>query len=119
MPTSPNPALTYTVISATLDLDSFGKRTPSGKRYLNLTVRAACHATHSCYVGPESFRLLVGGQAQAAETLDPAADAVASDTQQDLRLAFLVPATDKSMVLQVGEATLGTAQIPLDLSGAP
>jgi hypothetical protein len=113
-------AMTYKVISATLDLDSFGKRVPSRQRYLNLTVEVGCQNTHACYVGSGNFRLLVGGQSQAAAQIDPVADAVGSDAQEDVRLAFLVAPAIQSAVLQVGDpASGGTGQIQLDLSAAP
>lgn len=37
--------VTFTLLAGTMDLDAFGQRAPIGKRYLKVTIHAACKDT--------------------------------------------------------------------------
>ncbi len=110
------PSLTYKVKSGTVDLDGRGVRADKGNEYLTLVVDATCTGIASCYVGPESFRVIEGDTPQAALYLDPAAIAVGKDTTQSITLNFQIPANSQQVTFQVGESSKDTVKITLDLS---
>jgi hypothetical protein len=112
--------VTFTLADGTLDLDAFGQRAQIGKRYLKLTIRAACKDTRGggCYVGGDTFRIVVDGQPIAPEKLDPVAEAVSSQGSRDFTAAFLVPANTTNCQLEVGEVGKETSRLPIDMKNS-
>jgi len=107
----------FALLDGTLDLDAFGQRTAIGKRYLKVTIRADCKDTRGggCYVGGDTFRLVVDGQPIAPEKLDPVAEAVTSQGSRDFTAAFLVSANTTNCQLEVGEVGKETARLPIEV----
>jgi hypothetical protein len=113
------PQLTFKVQEASLDLDAFGERALTGKRYLRLKVLVSSQEPkYDSYVGPESFRAIVDGKPVGPERLSPAAEAVKAATEQEFTMAFSIPSTAANAELQVGEVGKETAKIPLSLQPA-
>jgi hypothetical protein len=109
------PPLVYVLDEGTIDLDGVGVRAEQGTRYLLLKVTATCKDRYDCYVGPESFRVIIDGTPYAALTIDPVAEAVEPDTSQAFRLAFQIPEQVTQLDLQVGEASKETAKLPITI----
>ena len=111
--------LKYTVKSAVLDLDFNGQRADQGQRFLTISLLveypAGNSSTGSYGLDDSSFRLVVDGLPMAPIKAPSTLVSPASATQGDV--TFKLPASAKSVSLQVGDATSGkTALIPLSLS---
>src|SRR4029077_13572983 len=106
----------YTILGASVDLDGAGQRVALGKRYLNLSVRAANKETAGGGVFlPEFFRLLVDGVPSAPENMSD--NSVANgQSAQDVTLSFVIPENATKVELEVGKPDIQqTARIPINL----
>ena len=114
--TTKEPVMTYTILGASVDVDSAGKRVALGKRYLNLTVRVA---NKEVGVGgeflPEFFRLLIDGVPSAPENMSDN-NIVTSQSSQDVTLSFVIPESATKVELEVGKPDIQqTARMPIAL----
>jgi hypothetical protein len=114
--TTKDPALTYSIKSASLDVDAFGHRVEEGKRYLNLTVQIADKETGGAdEFLPEFIRLLVDGAPAAPESADDNTT-IGPARSVEHRMAFVIPANATNVELEVGKSGVQqTAKIPIDL----
>jgi hypothetical protein len=110
--TSPN-LIDYQVVDGATALNGPGFRADAGAHVLILKVTATCKDRYDCYVGPNSFRLIVDGVPSDLQKLDPISAAVKASTSQDFTLAFQLPDSAKALALEVGETGKDTKQIPL------
>jgi hypothetical protein len=95
--------LTYNIVKATLDVDSFGKRCALDKRYLNLTVRVTDKGPGGGggYFLPEYFRLLTDGNPSQPE--DTSDSGLNSGGTQDYDMSYVVPKNVSMVDLEVGK----------------
>ena len=115
--TTKGPAMTYTILSATLDVDAAGQRAALGKRYLNLSVRVANkeEAGGGGEFLPEFFRLMINGAPSAPENVSDN-NIVNAASSQEITMSFVVPAGTTSVDLEVGRPGVQeTAKIPITL----
>ncbi len=108
--------LTYNIIKATVDLDAYGKRAGSDKRYLNLTVRVTDKgaASGGGYFLPEYFRLLTDGNPSQPE--NSSESALNSGGTQDYTMSYLIPKNVSMVDLEVGKPSIEpTEKIHIDL----
>ncbi len=112
--------VTYTILSATLDLDGFGKRAEAGMRYLILEMR---FTNNSTFAGgfpllPDDFRLIVD-ELPIAPIVAPIQVLQARSALED-EVLFEFPVSASDVALQVGEVGKGdTALIPISLPSSP
>jgi hypothetical protein len=115
--TTKEPAMTYTILGASVDLDGAGQRVALGKRYLNLSVRAANKeaAGGGGEFLPEFFRLLIDGVPSALENMSD--NSIANgQSSQDVTLSFVIPENATKVELEVGKPDIQqTARIPINL----
>lgn len=111
-----DPAMTYTIESATVDLDGSGSRAEIGKRYLNLIVRVVDQEAGSAgQFLPEFFRLLIDGQPSSPENTGDKTT-VAPQGTEDFTMYFVIPETAEHVELEVGKPEIQTTEkIPIDL----
>jgi len=115
--TTKEPAMTYTVLGASVDVDGAGQRVALGKRYLNLSVRVS-----NKELGggggeflPEFFRLIIDGQPSTPEKMSDN-NIVNGQSSQDVTLSFVVPKSATKVELEVGKPDIQqTARIPIAL----
>jgi hypothetical protein len=110
------PAMTYTILSANVDVDSVGERAALDKRYLNLSVRVADKDTESAgQFLPEFFRLVVNGSPSTSENMSEN-NIINPQSSQDITMSYVIPANATSVELEVGKPDIQeTARIPIDL----
>ncbi len=109
-----DPTMTYTIQSANIDVDAFGRRAALGKRYLNLTVHIACKEGGNEFV-PEFFRLLTDGAPSVPENASES-NVLNCPGSEDYSMAYVIPASANSVELEVGRTVVQTtAKIPIDL----
>jgi len=99
--------VTYTILSATLDLDGNGKRADVGKRYLNLKMR---FTNNSTFAGgfpliPDDFRLIVDGVPIAP--IEAPIQLLQAKSALEDEVLFEFPASASEVELQVGEVGKG------------
>jgi hypothetical protein len=113
--TTKEPVMTYTILSAAVDVDGAGQRIALGKRYLNLSVRVANKETGGGgAVLSEFFRLIVDGNPSAPENIDNSA--VYGQSSQDTTMSFVIPANATKVELEVGKPAIQeAARIPIAL----
>ena len=112
--TTKEPTNTYTIQSANVDMDAFGKRTMLGKRYLNVTVHITCKDGSPEFV-PEFFRLLTDGAPSAPENASEN-NILNCPGSQDYSMSYVIPAGANSVELEVGKTDIQqTAKIQIDL----
>lgn len=114
--TTKEPVMTYTILSANLDMDGAGQRAALGKRYLNLSVRVADKDTGTAgeFI-PEFFRLLIDGEPSAPENMSDNG-IVNPQSSQDVTMSYVVPASASRVELEVGKPGIQeTAKIPIEL----
>ena len=114
--TTGEPAVTFTIDDAALDLDAFNTRADLGKRFLIFAVDASSQAT--ALIGSDSFRLVIDGTPQAADFIDPVAEVISQDDDKEFTVAFQVPAEATRVELAVGDVNGETKTIPFDLAAA-
>jgi hypothetical protein len=114
--TTTEPPITFTIKDAALDLDASNSRAELGKRFLIFTVVASSKTT--ALVGSDSFRLVIDGTPQAADSITPVAEVVSLDADKEFVVAFQVPATATKVELAVGDVNGETKTIPFDLAAA-
>ncbi|MEP6848505.1 MAG: hypothetical protein ABI999_06590 [Acidobacteriota bacterium] len=115
MAVTKDPAMTFTIKEATLDLDGIGTRAAVGKRYLNLTVSVNEHDPGPGEFLPEFFRLLVNGEPASPENTGEKTTVEAQSTQ-DYTMSFLIPQDAADIALEVGKPDVQkTAKIPIDM----
>ena len=115
--TTKEPAMTYTVLGASVDVDGAGQRVALGKRYLNLSVRVA-----NKELGggggeflPEFFRLMIDGVPSTPEKMSDN-NIVNGQSSQDVTLSFVIPESATKVELEVGKPDIQqTARIPIAL----
>jgi hypothetical protein len=113
--TTKEPVMTYTILSAAVDVDGAGKRVALGKRYLNLSVRVANKESGGggAFL-PEFFRLIVDGNPSAPENMDNSV--VNGQSSQEVTMSFVVPEGATKVELEVGKPDIQeTARIPIAL----
>jgi hypothetical protein len=115
--TTKEPAMTYTILGATVDVDGAGVRAALGKRYLNLSVRVAnkeAGGGGGVFL-PEFFRLLIDGTPAAPENMSDN-NIVNGQSSQDVTLSFVIPESATNVELEVGKPGIQeTARIPIAL----
>jgi hypothetical protein len=113
--TTKEPVMTYTILSATVDVDGAGQRVALGKRYLNLSVRVANKESGGggAFL-PEFFRLIVDGNPSAPENMDNSV--VNGQSSQEVTMSFVVPEGATKVELEVGKPSIQeAARIPIAL----
>lgn len=113
-----DPKVTYTLTSASLDLDAQGERVSKGNYYLVLNFLVTNNDNkYEAYVGDDNFRLSIdGGPSKSPEKTDPVAEGVKELGSQEFALAFTIPQDARDLSLEVGEVGKDTATIKLDLT---
>ena len=115
--TTKEPAMTYSILAASVDVDGAGQRVALGKRYLNLSVRVANKETGGgggAFL-PEFFRLMIDGVPSAPENMSDN-NIVNGQSSQDVTLSFVIPASVTKVELEVGKPDIQqTARIPIAL----
>jgi len=117
--TTKGPAMTYTILAATEDLDGPGERAPLGKRCLHLSVRVTDNEQDSAdQFLPEFFRLTIDGAPYIPEHMTDN-NVIASHSSQELTMSLLIPAGARLGDLEVGKPAIQqTVKIPLGLAAA-
>ncbi len=111
--TTTDPTITYSIKSATVDLDGFSQRAPLGKRYLILTVHMVCKDGGNLYI-PEYFGLLTDGAPSQPEHMSD--NQLSCPGSQDIVMSYVIPANAAAVELEVGKTDIQkTAAIPIDL----
>jgi hypothetical protein len=115
--TTKEPAMTYTILGASVDVDGAGQRVALGKRYLNLSVRVTNKETAGGggEFLPEFFRLMIDGNPAAPEKMSDN-NIVNGQSSQDVTLSFVIPESATKVELEVGKPDIQqTARIPIAL----
>lgn len=115
--TTKEPAMTYTILSASVDVDGAGQRVALGKRYLNLSVRVANNEAGGGggVFLPEFFRLMIDGNPSAPENMSDNG-VVNGQSSQDITMSFVIPESATKVELEVGKPEIQqTARIPIAL----
>jgi hypothetical protein len=115
--TTKEPAMTYTILGASVDVDGAGQRVALGKRYLNLSVRVTNKETAGGggVFLPEFFRLIIDGVPSAPENMSDN-NIVNGQSSQDVTLSFVIPESATKVELEVGKPDIQqTARIPIAL----
>jgi hypothetical protein len=115
--TTKDPAMTYSILAASVDVDGVGQRVALGKRYLNLSIRVANKesAGGGGVFLPEFFRLLIDGLPSAPEKVSDN-NIVNGQSSQDVTLSFVIPESATKVELEVGKPDIQqTARIPIAL----
>lgn len=109
-----DPALTYTIQNANLDLDGNGKRVALGKHFLNLTVHTTCQ--NETDVGlSDLFRLSIDGAPLAPEHQGDN-NYLKCPGSEDFPMTYLIPANAANVALEIGTSgSQDMAKIPIDL----
>jgi hypothetical protein len=112
------PAMKFTILTGTADLDGVGERAPLGKRYLHLSVRVTDNEAGSAdQFLPEFLRLAIDGAPYVPEHMSDN-NVIAAHSSQDVTMSLLIPATATRAELEVGKPEIQqTAKIALDLKG--
>jgi hypothetical protein len=113
--TTAGPAMKYTILAGSEDLEGTGERALLGKRYVHLAVRvSSTEADAADQFLPEFFRISVDGAPYAPEHMSDN-NIVASRGTQDVTMSLLIPATAMVVELEVGKPGIQpTIKIPLD-----
>ena len=111
-----SPMVDYTLKSAKLDVDAAGKRAPTGKRYLVLTITIASHEPNSAYIGDGNFRLMVDGTPLAPDSTSIPLETGRADTTTNSEIVFLIPDNAQTATLQLGEKSRETGNISINLA---
>ena len=115
--TTKEPAMTYTILGASVDVDGAGQRVALGKRYLNLSVRVAnkeAGGGGGVFL-PEFFRLMIDGSPSAPENMSDN-NVVNGQSAQDITMSFVIPDNATKVELEVGKPDIQqTARIPIAL----
>jgi hypothetical protein len=115
--TTKEPMMTYTILGASVDVDSAGQRAALGKRYLNLSVRVANKepAGSGGNFLPEFFRLMIDGAPSAPENVSDN-NIINGQSSQDITMSFVIPESATKVELEVGKPDMQqTARIPIVL----
>jgi hypothetical protein len=117
--TTSGPAMKFTVLAGTEDLDGAGERAALGKRYLHLSVHVTSNEVGSANEFlPEFFRLSIDGAPYVPEHMSDN-NVIAPHSSQDVTMSLLIPATATRAELEVGKPEIQqTVKIPLDLKPA-
>ena len=113
--TTAGPAMKYTILAGTEDLDGIGERAPLGKRCLHLSVHVTSNesAAASQFL-PEFLRFSIDGAPYVPEHMSDN-NVIAAHTSQDVTMSLLIPATAIHSELEVGKSEIQpTVKIPLD-----
>ena len=115
--TTKEPAITYTILGDSVDVDGAGQRVALGKRYLNLSVRVAnkeAGGGGGAFL-PEFFRLMIDGSPSAPENMSDNS-VVNGQSSQDITMSFVIPESATKVELEVGKPDIQqTARIPITL----
>jgi hypothetical protein len=113
--TTAGPAMKYTILAGSEDLEGTGERALLGKRYMHLSVRVtSTDGDTADQFLPEFFRISVDGAPYAPEHMSDN-NIVASRGTQDVTMSLLIPATAMVVELEVGKPWIQpTIKIPLD-----
>ncbi|NJM96085.1 MAG: hypothetical protein HC800_01690 [Phormidesmis sp. RL_2_1] len=101
-------SVTYTILSA--QLEPFNQETQS----LKLTVRCTSNYPYDLNFWSRSFRLLVEGVPQSPN--NDLNELVSAQSAKEGEITFIVPASTRQAILDIGEPGKETTQIPLDLT---
>jgi hypothetical protein len=115
--TTKEPAMTYSILAASVDLDGVGQRVALGRRYLNLSVRVANKEAGGGggEFLPEFFRLMIDGVPSSPEFMSDN-NIVNGQSSQDVTLSFVIPESATKVELEVGKPDIQqTARIPIAL----
>ncbi len=117
--TTTGPAMKFTILAGTEDLDGAGERAALGKRYLHLSVHVTSNEAGSGNEFlPEFFRLSIDGAPYVPEHMSDN-NVIAPHSSQDVTMSLLIPATATHAELEVGKPEIQqTVKIPLDLKPA-
>jgi hypothetical protein len=114
--TTAGPALKYTILSGTEDLDGVGERAPLGKRCLHLSVHITSNESGAASAFlPEFLRFSIDGAPYMPEHMSDNS-VIEPHTSQDVTMSLLIPATAIHAELEVGKPEIQPiVKIPLDV----